>query len=106
MGFNQANMQKMLRQAQKMQADMAILQEELKTTEVQAEAGGGMVCATVTCGQELVKLEIKKEVVDPEDVEMLEDMVIAAVNEALRKAAELSTNEMAKITKGMNLPGF
>ena len=55
---------------------------------------------------ELVKLEIKKEVVDPEDVEMLEDMVIAAVNEALRKAAELSTNEMAKITKGMNLPGF
>ncbi len=106
MGFGGGNMQKMLKQAQKMQADMARLQEELKTMLVEAEAGGGMVKAVANGSQELMKIEINKEVVDPEDVEMLEDLILAAVNEALRKSAELSAGEMAKITKGMNLPGF
>ncbi len=106
MGFNAGNMQKMLRQAQKMQADMAKMQEELKSMTVEADAGGGMVKVTATGAQEIVKVSINPEVVDPEDVEMLEDLVLAAVREALQKSVELSANEMGKITKGMNIPGM
>ena len=106
MGFHAGNMQKMLRQAQKMQADMAKMQEELKSMTVEADAGGGMVKVTATGAQEIVKVSINPEVVDPEDVEMLEDLVLAAVREALQKSVELSANEMGKITKGMNIPGM
>lgn len=95
-----------MQQAQKMQQDMLALQEELETREFTASAGGGMVTATVTGKNKLVALEIDPEAVDPEDVEMLQDMIIAAVGEAMRKAEETSAAEMEKITGGFNLPGL
>ena len=103
MGFN---MQKLMKQAQKMQADMAKKQEELKDITVEGSAGGGMVKAVVNCRQELISLSIAPEIVDPEDVELLEDMVVAAVKEALALSQERSSQELQKITGGMNLPGF
>ncbi len=103
MGFN---MQKLMKQAQKMQADMAKKQEELKDITVEGSAGGGMVKAVVNCRQELISLTIAPEIVDPEDVELLEDMVVAAVKEALALSQERSAQELQKITGGMNLPGF
>lgn len=103
MGFN---MQKLMKQAQKMQADMAKKQEELKDITVEGSAGGGMVKAVVNCRQELISLSIAPEIVDPEDVELLEDMVVAAVKEALSLSQERSAQELQKITGGMNLPGF
>ena len=100
-----ANMQQLMRQAQKLQDQMAKAQEELDEREYSAQAGGGMVSVTVSGKRELKHLEIKPECVDPEDVEMLQDMVIAAVNSAL-KAAETSREEsMAKVTGGLNF-GF
>jgi len=105
---NMGNMQKMLKQVQKMQQDMAKLQEELNERTVEATAGGGMVKAVVNGKQELVSLTINPQAVDPEDVEMLADMVMAAVNEGLRKAKEMVAEEMNKITGGLNLnlPGL
>ena len=100
------NMQSMLRQAQKMQEDMAKLQEELDAREYTARSGGGAVTAVVDGKHRLKTLEIQPEVVDPEDTEMLADLVIAAVNEAVRQAAETSEAEMSKVTGGMNLPGM
>lgn len=92
-----------MKQAQKMQQDMMKMQEELEKAEYKATAGGGVVTATVSGKRELIALDIDPEAVDPEDVEMLQDMVIAAVNEALRKA-ETSANEgMSKLTGGLNL---
>lgn len=99
-GFNMNNLMK---QAQKMQQDMARLQEELENREYTASSGGGMVTATV-CGKQLKALEIKPEAVDPEDVEMLCDLVTAAVNEALGQAEETTSREMQKLTGGM--PGM
>lgn len=96
------NMGKMMRQIQKMQADMERLQEELKERTVSVTAGGGAVKAVVTGGLELRQLEIDPGVVDPDDMEMLQDLVIAAVNEALRKAQDMVQDEMAKVTG--NLP--
>ena len=97
------NMQNMMRQAQQMQAKMQQMQAEIEEREVEATAGGGMV-RVVASGKKLVKsIEIKEEVVDPDDVEMLQDLVIAAVNEALAKADEMMQTEMGKITGGMNL---
>ncbi|MDS1030501.1 YbaB/EbfC family nucleoid-associated protein [Bacillota bacterium LX-D] len=104
MGFG--NMNKMMKQAQKMQADMAKLQEELGNKLVEATSGGGMVQVTANGKQEITKLTIKPEAVDPEDVEMLEDLVIAAVNEALRKSQEMVAGEMQKITGGLKMPGL
>lgn len=98
------NMQQMIKQAQKMQQQMTKLQEELDEREYEASSGGGVVQAKVNGKKELLALTIKPEAVDPEDVEMLADMVIAAVNEALRSAEEASSAEMAKITGG--IPGF
>ena len=106
MGRGPGNMQSMLRQAQKMQADMAKLQEELDAREYTARSGGGAVTAVVDGKHRLKTLEIQPEVVDPEDTEMLADLVIAAVNEAVRQAAETSEAEMSKVTGGMNLPGM
>ena len=99
-------MQSMLKQAQKMQEDMARLQEELDAREYAATAGGGAVTAVVDGKHKVKSLEIKPEVVDPEDVEMLADLVAAAVNEAIRQAVETSETEMAKITGGAGLPGM
>ena len=95
------NMQSMIKQAQKMQADMEALQAELDEREYTSAAGGGAVSATVNG-----KLDIQPEVVDPEDVEMLADLVTAAVNEAIRQAVETSEAEMGKVTGGLNMPGL
>jgi len=95
-----------VKQAQLMQQKMARVQEELETRQVEAAAGGGMVTAVVNGKQQLLSLKIEKSVVDPEDVEMLQDLVIAAVNEAVKKSQEMMQAEMGKITGGFNLPGL
>ncbi|SHE63577.1 YbaB/EbfC family nucleoid-associated protein [Alkalibacter saccharofermentans] len=100
------NMNNMMKQVQKMQADMQKVQAEVQEREVEATAGGGAVTAVATGKKEIVSIKINPEVVDEDDVEMLEDLVLAAVNEALRKAEEMVSAEMAKITGGMNLPGM
>lgn len=105
-GYGGKGMNDMLKQAQKMQEDMAILQEELAAREYTATSGGGMVEATVSGEKKLLTLGIKPEVVDPEDVEILGDMIVGAVNEAQRLAEEDSNESMAKITGGMDLPGL
>lgn len=106
MGGGPGNMQSMIRQAQKMQEDMAAAQEMLEASEYTATVGGGAVTAVVD-GKHMVKsLQIKPEVIDPDDAEMLADLVMAAVNEANRQATEASENEMSKITGGMNMPGL
>ena len=102
-GMNQAAMMK---QVQKMQQDMIRMQEELETKTYAATSGGGMVTATVNGKNELVNLEIKEEAVDPDDVEMLQDMVIAAVNEAMRAAETDKANNMSRMTGGLNLGGL
>lgn len=99
------NMQKLMKQAQKMQSDMAKLQEDLVDMTVEATAGGGMVQAVANGKQDILSIKINPEIVDPEDVEMLEDMVLAAVKEALRLSQELAAGEMQKITGGMKMPG-
>ena len=104
-GMGGANMQQLMRQAQKMQADMQRSQEELQAREFSADAGGGMVSATVTGGRELKSITINPACVDPDDVEMLQDLVCAAVHEAMRKASEEAERVMGTITGGMNL-GF
>lgn len=104
-GMGGMNMQQMMMKAQKMQQDMAKLQEEIGNRELTASAGGGMVNITVNGRKELLKVSINPECVDPDDVEMLEDLVQSAVNEALRMAEELMNSEMGKVTGGMNL-GF
>lgn len=100
------NMQKMMKQVQKMQSDMLKTQEELKNMTVEATAGGGVIGVVANGSQEIVEIKIKPEAVDPEDVEMLQDLVVAAVNEALRKAQELAAEEMKKVTGGMDIPGM
>ena len=104
MGGGGMNMN-MIRQAQKMQQDMLKMQEELETRTYEAAAGGGAVKAVANGKREIVSLEIDPDAVDPEDVEMLQDMVLAAVNEALRKAETAANEGMSKITGGMNF-GF
>ena len=100
------NMQQLASQAQKLQQQMTRMQEELEEREYEATAGGGVVTAKVNGKKELVALTIKPEAVDPDDVEMLQDTVMAAVNEALRTATETSEREMGKLTGGMNLGGL
>lgn len=95
-----------LKQAQKMQEKMQKTQDELGNITVEGSSGGGMVTVTANGKQEVIGIKIDKEVVDPEDVEMLEDLVLAAVNQALGKAAETANQEMGKITGGMMPPGF
>jgi len=95
-----------MKQAQLMQQKMARLQQELESREVEATAGGGMVTAVVSGKQKLLSLKIEKDVVDPGDVEMLEDLVVAAVNEALSKSQEMAQEEMGRLTGGLNVPGL
>ena len=102
-GMNQAAMMK---QAQKMQQEMLRMQQEMETKTYTAAAGGGMVKATVNGKHEVVDLQINPEAVDPDDVEMLQDMVMAAVNEAMRTADTESANNMSRLTGGMNLGGL
>ena len=96
----------MMKQAQMMQKRMAELQKELEERKVEASAGGGMVTAVVSGKQELVSLQIEPAAVDPDDVEMLQDLVTAAVNEAIKQSQQMASEEMAKITGGLNIPGL
>jgi len=105
-GMPGGNMQALARQAQKMQQKMMEMQAELEAREYEASAGGGVVTAKVNGKKELLALSIKPEAVDPDDVEMLEDTVMAAINEALRTATETTEKEMSKLTGGMNIPGL
>lgn len=100
------NYGKMMKQMQKMQADMGRVQEELGQEQIEATAGGGMVKAVVNGKQELISIEIKPEAVDPEETDLLQDMVLAAVNEAMRQAQELAAKKMGALTGGMGLPGL
>lgn len=100
------NMQNMIKQAQKMQQDMMKAQEEIANRETTVTAGGGMITVTVQGTSMLKAIEIKPDIVDPEDIEMLQDTVLAAVNEALRAAAESSEEEMKKVTGGASMPGM
>lgn len=95
-----------MKQAQMMQKKMAELQADLEQRQVEATAGGGMVTAVMTGKQQLVSLNIDPTAVDPEDVEMLQDLVVAAVNEAVRKSQEMVQQEMSKVTGGMSIPGL
>lgn len=100
------NMGNMMKQMQKMQKQMEEMQKQLEETEVESSAGGGAVTCKVNGKKEILSIKIDESVVDPEDVEILEDLVLAAVNEALRSAEEMMTKEMSKLTGGMNIPGL
>lgn len=100
------NFGNIMKQAKKMQEQMGRIQEELETKTVEAQAGGGMVQVVVNGKFNVVSIKIEKEVVNPEDVEMLEDLILAAVNEGVRKAQEMASQEMAKITGGLGIPGL
>ncbi|KAB2908383.1 MAG: YbaB/EbfC family nucleoid-associated protein [Ignavibacteriales bacterium] len=109
--FNKPNMQQMMKQVQKLQEDMARLQNELAAKTVVEEAGGGMIKATVNGNNELVSIVLDPTVIVPEDKEVLEDLIVAAVNKALASSKKMHEEEMGKLTKGMvppgmNLPGF
>ena len=96
----------MMREAQKLQAEMLKMQEEAKKKTVEATAGGGMVAVVASGGGEIVSIKIEQDVVNPDDVEMLQDLVMAAVNEALRRAQEMVNQEMSKLTGGLQMPGL
>jgi nucleoid-associated protein EbfC len=96
----------LMKQAQKLQTKMLKLQEEMAEKTAEASSGGGMVKAVANGKQQILSIQIEKEVVDPDDVEMLQDLVLAAVNDALNKAQEMVASEMNKLTGGMNIPGL
>ena len=100
------NMQAMLRQAQKMQEDMATLQAELDEKVYDVSAGGGMVKVSINGKKEILAIDIKPDIVDPDDIETLQDILVAAVNQAITQVETTNTNEMGKITGGMNMPGL
>ena len=99
-------MGQMMKQAQKLQSQMMKLQEELADKTVESSSGGGMVTVVANGRQQIVSIKIEDEVVDPDDVEMLQDLVLAAVNDALAKAQEMVSSEMGKLTGGLNIPGL
>ena len=103
---NQGGQANMMKRIQQMQEDMARVQQECEDAEYSASAGGGAIDVTVNGKHQVVSVKIQPDVVDPEDVEMLEDLLVAAVNEAMRKADETAEREMGKITGGMNIPGL
>ena len=100
------NLGNIMKQAKKMQEKMGKLQQELEAKIVEAQAGGGMVKVVVNGKFEIVSLQIEKDVVNPDDVEMLQDLIVAAVNEGIRKTQEMTSQEMSKITGGLNIPGL
>lgn len=96
----------MMRQAQKLQAEMQKMQEEAKKKTVEASAGGGMVTVVASGAGELVSIKVERDVVNPDDVDMLQDLILAASNEALRRAQQMVNEEMSKLTMGLNIPGL
>ncbi len=96
----------MMKQAQQLQSKMMKLQEELTEKTVESSSGGGMVKVTANGRQQILSIQLEKEVVDPDDVEMLQDLILAAVNDALAKAQEMVSSEMSKLTGGLNIPGL
>ena len=96
----------MMKQAQQLQSKMMKLQEELADKTVESSSGGGMVKVTANGRQQILSIQVEKEVVDPDDVEMLQDLILAAVNDALAKAQEMVSSEMSKLTGGLNIPGL
>ena len=106
MGQGPANMQGLLKQAQKMQEDMAALQEELDSREYTVKAGGGAVEITISGTLEIKKIDISPDIVDPDDIETLSDVITAGVNEAIKKVNSTNSEEMGKITGALNMPGL
>ena len=106
MGGGPQNMNAMLKQAQKMQEDMAALQEELESREYEVKAGGGMVEVKINGKKEILSIGINPEIVDPDDVETLEDIMVAAVNEAIKRVESTNESEMSKLTGGFGMPGM
>jgi hypothetical protein len=100
------NIGNIMKQAKKMQEKIGRLQQELETKTVEAQSGGGMVRVLVNGKFEIVSLKIEKDVVNPEDIEMLQDLIAAAVNEGVRKSQEMAASEMSKITGGLSIPGM
>jgi len=100
------NMGQLMKQAQQIQTKMAKLQEDLGDKTVEASSGGGMVIAVANGRQEVLSIKIEPEVIDPDDAEMLQDLIMAAVNDALTRAKDMVNEEMGKLTKGMNIPGM
>ena len=105
-GGGAQNMQAMIRQAQKMQEDMAAKQEELDAREYEIKAGGSVVTVKINGKKEVLSIEIDPEVVDPDDVETLQDILVAGVNEAIKRVEDTNSKEMEKITGSMNMPGL
>lgn len=105
-GGGAGNMNSMIKQAQKMQEEMQKVQQELEEKVYDVTSGGGAVQVTITGKREIKAITLKPEVVDPEDIEMLQDLLVAAVNESIRKVDEVSEGEMSKVTGGMNMPGL
>ena len=106
LGGGPQNMQAMLRQAQKMQEEMAAKQEELETREYDISAGGGVVSVKINGKKEVLAIDLKPEIVDPDDIETLSDILVAAVNEAIKRVEDTNAEEMGKITGPMNMPGL
>jgi DNA-binding YbaB/EbfC family protein len=106
MGGGPQNMNAMLRQAQKMQEDMAALQEDLDNREYEISAGGGVVGVKINGKKEILSIDIQPEIVDPDDIETLSDILVAAVNEAIKRVEDTNSEEMAKITGSVGLPGL
>lgn len=105
-GMGGGNMNNLMKQAQKFQKQMEDMQKELENKNFEASVGGGTVTAIVNGKKQLIDIKIKPEVVDPDDVEMLQDLIISACNEALKKAEDESSGEMKKMTGGLNIPGM
>lgn len=106
MGGGPQNMQAMIRQAQKMQEDMAAKQEELDAREYDIRAGGGVVSVKINGKKEILAIDIKPEIVDPDDIETLSDILVAGINEAIKRVEDTNAAEMEKVTGGMNMPGI
>ena len=106
LGGGPQNMQAMLRQAQKMQEEMAAKQEELDAREYEISAGGGVVNVKINGKKEILSIDLKPEIVDPDDIETLSDILVAAVNEAIKRVEDTNSEELGKITGPMNMPGL
>lgn len=105
-GMGGGNMQSMIKQAQKMQEDMAAKQAELEAREYEVAAGGGVVTVKISGKKEILSVKLSEEIVDPDDIETLEDLIVAGVNEAIKKVEADASQEMSKITGSMNIPGM